>query len=142
MNVARFEKRLIAYLIDMMLAIAVVVTGVVFAYIYLEPIRNLSWYFAIVIALAMIWFVYTFFNSVYLTISNGRTIGGLITGLKVVHPNLEKLTFKDALCRSSTIAIVPMVIANAIYMLVVHTEKTAFDRLSKTVVVDWRNRLR
>ena len=141
MNIARFEKRLLAYMIDFLLPVILVITANVLGFVYIEEVRGISWYFALAIGFTSVWILYTLINSLWLTISNGRTLGGLIAGLRVVHPNLEKLTFKDALCRSATLAIVPMVLINAAYMLIVHTEKTVFDRMSKTVVVDWRNRI-
>ena len=141
MNIARFEKRIIAYLIDMILAIGIVVTGYIFGYIFIEPIRVIPWYFSIIIFLVLVWLIYMIINVNWLFFSNGRSLGALIVGIRVVHPNLERLTFKDCVCRCASLAIVPMVFVNAIYMLVVHTEKTAFDRMSKTVVVDWRNRI-
>ena len=142
MNTARFDKRVIAYLIDIIFSVALTVTGIVFAIILFEPVREIPWYFTILISFSIAWFIYTFINSIWLYVSSGRTLGALIVGLRVVHPNLERLTFADAVCRSATLAIVPMVLANAVYMLYIHTEKTVFDRMSKTVVVDWRNRMR
>ena len=141
MNIARFEKRIIAYLIDMVLAIGIVVTGYIFGYLFIEPIRVIPWYFSIIIFLVIVWLIYMLINVNWLFFSNGRSLGALIVGIRVVHPNLERLTYKDCVCRSAALAIIPMVFVNAIYMLVVHTEKTAFDRMSKTVVVDWRNRI-
>ena len=141
MNIARFEKRIIAYLIDMVLAIGIVVTGYIFGYLFIEPIRVIPWYFSIIIFLVIVWLIYMLINVNWLFFSNGRSLGALIVGIRVVHPNLERLTYKDCICRSAALAIIPMVFVNAIYMLVVHTEKTAFDRMSKTVVVDWRNRI-
>lgn len=142
MNTARFDKRVIAYLIDIVFSVVLTATGIVFAFILFEPIRQIPWYFSMLTSLILIWFVYTFINSLWLYISNGRTLGALIVGLRVVHPNLERLTFADSVCRSATLAIIAMVLINAIYMLYVHTEKTVFDRMSRTVVVDWRNRMR
>ena len=141
MNIARFEKRIIAYLIDIVLAIGIVTTGYIFGYIYIEPIQGISWYFSILIFLILVWLIYMLINVNWLFFSNGRSLGTLICGTRVVHPNLERLTYKDCVCRSAALAIIPMVFVNAVYMLVVHTEKTAFDRMSKTVVVDWRNRI-
>jgi uncharacterized RDD family membrane protein YckC len=73
-------------------------------------------------------------------ISRGFTLGSLIFGIKVMHPNRAPLLYREMFLRSITIGVLPMVLVNAIYMVAIHTERTIFDRITETVVVDYRHR--
>lgn len=140
MNIIRFEKRIFAYLIDLFFVLAIVAVGSVFLIMKFPKITEIPWYFLMFIIFFAICFIFTLIHTLTMFISNGRTLGGFIFGLKTIHQNLERLSFADCLCKCILLSLVPIVIINGIYMLSIHTEKTAFDRLTKTVAVDWRNR--
>jgi uncharacterized RDD family membrane protein YckC len=89
------------------------------------------------IASYLLFIIFTFF---FILISKGYTFGSLIMGVKIIHPNRIPLTARDAFLRGATIGVLPMVLVNAIYMISVHTERTIFDRITETVVVDYRHR--
>lgn len=140
MNIIRFEKRIFSYLVDIFFVLGVVAAGTVILMIKFPKISEIPWYFIMFIILFAIFFVYTLIHTLTMFLTNGRTLGSCIFGLKTIHPNLERLTFADCLCKCSLMSLIPVVIVNGIYMLAIHTEKTAFDRLTKTVAVDWRHR--
>lgn len=140
MNIIRYEKRIFAYLIDLFIILALVAAGTVILMLRYPNFSQIPWYFIMFIIFAAIAVSFTVLYSLFMFITNGRTIGSLIFGLKTIHPNLERLTFADCLCKCALLSLVPVVIINAIYMLIIHTEKTAFDRLTKTIAVDWRHR--
>lgn len=138
MNIARYEKRITAYLIDMVLAfLPSLALGIILLYYF--P-KEVPWFFVIVIVALATWVLYAIFITLSLWIFNGRTLGTGITGIRIVHDNLARITFRDALLRSVNLGILVLALVNAVYMLAVHTERTVFDRLTDTVSVEWRKR--
>lgn len=140
MEIARYEKRLIAYLIDLLLAFIPPLVLAIILYSRIPANINPPFYFyvlAVELATYLLFIILSFF---ILVISRGFTIGAFIMGIKVIHPNRVPLTGREAFLRSVTIGVLPMVLANAIYMIIVHTERTVFDRITETVVVDYRHR--
>lgn len=140
MEIARYEKRIIAYLIDLLIAfIPPLVLGIVI-YFQIPFNTNIPIYFyflAVELATYLLFIIFTF---LFLMISKGFTLGSLFMGIKIMHPNRVPLTAREALLRGVTIGVLPMVLVNAVYMISVHTERTIFDRITETVVVDYRHR--
>lgn len=140
MNIARYDKRIFAYLIDLIFACAFPAAGLVIAYAYVPSFYDIPWYFVAAMAIVAVWLVYTIINTLWTFLSNGRSLGNLIFGLKIIRPDMSHLHFSECLVRSINLGFFVSALVNAIYMLMIHTEKTVYDRLSETVVVDWRNR--
>ena len=140
MEIARYEKRLTAYLIDLLLAFAPPLVLSIILYARIPSDINPPLYFYFLAVELVTYALFVFFSFFVLIISRGYTIGALIMGIKVIHPNRVPLTAREAFLRSITIGVLPMVLANAVYMIAVHTERTIFDRISETVVVDYRHR--
>lgn len=132
MNIARYEKRIFAYLIDYLFPILI---GVL-AFLLL---KNYFSYKVFDIFVIINWFIITAYWIIYipvLCLFNGNTLGTLIFGIKVIPLKAEKITFKISLIRALTLSIPMMVIINAFYMLVVHSERTIFDILSESIVIN------
>ena len=137
MKIARFDKRIIAYLIDMVLAIG---SGSYLA-VFFATLTNwtMPWYFIILIGQFSSYFIYCLLTICALHWSNGYTIGSAILGIRTIHQDHSRVSVGDAIVKGVTLGILPMALINAIYMIVVHTEKTVFDRLTNTIVVDFRH---
>ena len=140
MNIIRYEKRIFAYLVDLFLILLLVTFGTVILMMRFANLREVPWYFLMFFVCFAIFFLFILIHTLSMFFSNGRTLGSVIFGLRTIHPNLERLSFADCLCKCALLSLIPIVIVNGIYMLIIHTEKTAFDRLTKTVAVDWRHR--
>ncbi len=140
MNIASYTKRVWSYVIDAFLAIVCSLALFIILYIYQSWIRSIPAFFVIIAFFFIEWLLYTFIYSLWLFISNGRTLGSLIFGTRVVHNDVSRLSFGDCLARCASEGVLVLVAIDLIYVLIKHTEKTIFDRLSLTVVVDWRNR--
>lgn len=140
MNIIRYEKRIFAYLIDLFVILAIVTAGTIILMLSFPKLGEIPWYFIMFMICFAIFFLFTLVHTLSMFLSNGRTLGSLIFGLKTIHTNLERLTFADCLCKCVLLSLVPVALVNGVYMLIIHTEKTAFDRLTKTVAVDWRHR--
>ncbi len=134
MEIARYERRVLAYLLDILLCL-----GCAFVvWFFVDWIRFLPVVVQIVILELLMGLFYMLFGGILLKWSNGYTLGSAIFRIKVVHMDDRDITYRDAFIRSITLSIVPWVVVNAVYMLIVHTERTIFDKLTDTIVVDRR----
>lgn len=140
MEIARYEKRVIAYLIDLLVAFVPALGLFIFLYFFFEPklTTSIPSYFFALAAELLTYLFYVFLNFFFLVFSKGYTLGMLIIGTKVIHLSKRPPTVREIFLKTISIGLFPMVIVNVIYMLIVHTEKTIFDRISETIVVDAR----
>jgi len=130
MRIARYEKRLFAYLFDFILATA----GAV-AIFFLVPM-NIGTVLKILLSQVVAALIYALMTGLQLWIFNGYTLGSSFVRIHAVRIDEKRMNLKTALLRSITLCIFAWAVVNAIYMLVVHTERTLFDRLSDTLVID------
>ncbi len=138
MGIARYEKRLLAYLFDEVVSCAFGV-GIAILMVYYSVLDD-SAFPIFVLSAVFAYGVYVVLCTISMILSGGATLGSLVFGIKAVHPDGEKFTLRDALIRAFGKGLVPAVGLNAIYMLCVHSQRSAFDRLSGTIVVDVRKR--
>mgnify|MGYP003321582360 CR=1 FL=1 len=134
MEIARFEKRVISYLIDLVFPYAIGITSGVLLFVY----TPLPWYFSLLLLFLFCFVAYLLVNVPAMGLSKGHGIGSAITGIKTINENGSPITWKAVWIKNLYYALLPCVIANAIYMLIIHTERTLFDRITDTVVVDER----
>ncbi len=140
MNIASFTKRTFAYIIDLFLTILLPLAVFILGYIYWPEFQSIPIYFVFIAFVIIAWFIYFVFCSIYMAISNGRTVGLAIMGLRVIHQDLKRISFRESLARCATAGLLIMAIVNAFYVVGMRTEKSAFDRLTNTITVDWKNR--
>ena len=140
MNIASFTKRTFAYLIDLVLTILLPMAAFVLGYIFWPEFQSIPIYFVIMAFVVIAWLIYFVFCSIYMAISNGRTVGLAIMGLRVIHQDLKRISFGESLARCAACGLLIMVIVNAFYVVGTKTEKSVFDRLTNTLTVDWKNR--
>ncbi len=134
MNNARRISRIVAYFIDLIIATIFSIIAII---IIVYASHYLNWLLNVFLLLLFDWIIYAFINTITLYFFHGRTVGGYLLHIKIMKTNLAPLTFKNALVKSVTLGFLPMVIVNAIYMLVVKTERTIFDRLTDTIALSW-----
>jgi uncharacterized RDD family membrane protein YckC len=130
MHIARYEKRLFAYLFDSLLAL---LGGLAIFLLIPMPIAFIEKLLLSQVA-AMI--IYVLLTGTMLILTNGFTLGSLLVRIRAVRLDEKRLRCRDVLIRSISLSIFVWAIINAIYMLVVHTERTMFDRMSDTLVID------
>lgn len=136
MGIARYEKRLMAYLFDQLLALllGVGLFVVLIHYGVMEYSSFLNFLLSALFSYAM-YFLLVFFVS-YL--SGGRSFGFMVFGIKAIHADGDKFRARDAAIRSLVSGVIVAMLASAIYMLSVHTERSPIDRLTSTLVIDVR----
>ena len=71
--------------------------------------------------------------------SKGRSFGAFIFGIKTTTKDNKVISTRNIWVKQLYLGLIPFVLANAIYMLVVHTELTLFDRITNTIVIDIKN---
>ena len=132
MNIPRFDKRIISYLIDLIIpSILSLLTYFLLKHSF--QILNYLTFFLWVEFFAMVYFL--LINSLFAYLFNGNTIGNLFTKTKMVSIDGKRLSLKQVLLKYLPLSLWPTVIINAFYMLYVHTESTIYDTLSNSIVI-------
>ena len=132
MNIPRFDKRIISYLIDLIIpSILSILTYFLLKHSF--QILDYLTFFLWVEFFAMVYFL--LINSLFAYLFNGNTIGNLFTKTKMVSIDGKRLTLKQVLLKYLPLSLWPTVIINAFYMLYVHTESTIYDTLSNSIVI-------
>ena len=132
MNIPRFDKRIISYLIDLIIpSILSLLTYFLLKHSF--QILNYLTFFLWIEFFAMVYFL--LINSLFAYLFNGNTIGNLFTKTKMVSIDGKRLTLKQVLLKYLPLSLWPTVIINAFYMLYVHTESTIYDTLSNSIVI-------
>lgn len=132
MNIPRFDKRIISYLIDLIIpSILSLLTYFLLKHSF--QILNYLTFFLWVEFFAMVYFL--LINSLFAYLFNGNTIGNLFTKTKMVSIDGKRLTLKQVLLKYLPLSLWPTVIINAFYMLYAHTESTIYDTLSNSIVI-------
>ena len=135
MKIARFEKRILAYWIDMILPIVFSVGTIVVLAIF----ADIAWYFLALIGIGVQFFLYVIITSLSLYFSNGNSIGNKAAKIRTVSENKKALRFRDCFVRTICLGFWIYPIINAIFMLVLHTEKTGPDIMTKSTNVEKNN---
>ena len=132
MNIPRFDKRIISYLIDLIIpSILSLLTYFLLKHSF--QILDYLTFFLWVEFFAMVYFL--LINSLFAYLFNGNTIGNLFTKTKMVSIDGKRLTLNQVLLKYLPLSLWPTVIINAFYMLYVHTESTIYDTLSNSIVI-------
>lgn len=132
MNVPRFDRRIVSYLIDLIVPTILSLLTYFLQKNNFDIFDHLS-FFLWTELFTIIYFL--IFNAMCAYVFNGNTIGNLITKTKMVSLDGKRLSFIQVLLKYVPLCIWPTVLINASYMLYVHTETTIYDTLSKTIVV-------
>ena len=132
MNIPRFDKRIISYLIDLIIpSILSLLTYFLLKHSF--QILDYLTFFLWVEFFAMVYFL--LINSLFAYLFNGNTIGNLFTKTKMVRIDGKRLTLKQALLNSLPLSLWPTVIIHAFYILYVHTSSTIYDTLRTSIVL-------
>ncbi|MCQ2792244.1 MAG: RDD family protein, partial [Bacilli bacterium] len=134
MEIARFNKRALSYLIDFLLTFGIGVALSIPLFIYTE----IPWYFSIILLMIICYLTYLLIHVTTMLLSRGRTLGAAIFGIKTVTKDNKPISGRNVWIKELYLGLLPFVIANAIYMLIIHTEQTLFDRITNSIVVDVR----
>lgn len=140
MNIAKLSKRIGAYLIDFLISLFIPFLGLYLALTFFPNYRALPLYLLILFFIAFNWLCYFLVNGVSLYLSNGRTLGYRIFGLRNIHRDMTRLSLKDAFTRSASQGLIVFGVVSIFYMLIKRSELSIFDRFNDTVIADWRNK--
>lgn len=135
MQIASFEKRLLAFIIDYGIGIAI---GIL---LYIFVFNNLlGWHIAysFLVVFLTVFLYYVSFVSLMTYLTNGYTIGNFIVRIKMVSIKFQRLSYRQIIVKYIPLSLLPCCAINAVYMLLKHTEKTIFDELSHTVSISIR----
>lgn len=127
------EKRFLAMLIDLGLGIVLsFLFGLLFNMLFKIDFAGWDYYYVIVFTFTM--FLYQF---LCILIFKSQTLGFYLMSLKLLSNDWEKVSLRQNLLRSVTIAIPILFVVNLLYMFVYKTKSvTIFDEISDTMVVN------
>lgn len=136
MGIARYEKRVLAWLLDEILPFLVGVAVLTAIIVFLGG--SLPWFYGCLIMFFVDYMSYIMINSLFSQTIRGITPGMLILGIGLIQPNGFRISAGECWFHAVLTGVVPMVFVNALYMLGVHTERSVFDRLCGTLSIDRR----
>lgn len=136
MEIARYEKRMLGWTIDKVFSLLALAAVLTVEILYLP--KEFALYLEILIAIASGYVFYVIVNTFFLAVFNGRTLGMALVGIKTCHADKRRISFSEAFLKALTTGMTAMDLVNSIYMLSSHTERSVFDRLTNTLVVDHR----
>lgn len=134
MKIAKFNKRVFSYLVDLIICFCA--GG--FASFPLYKFTKIPLYFNILLTLVICYFVYLIFCILFMIIVRGMSLGSLIFGVKHVNEDGSNISIRNVIIKNLYLGLIPFTIVNAIYMLSIHTQKTIFDKITDTIVIDIR----
>ena len=135
MGSASFDKRVYAWLLDEIPAVLISVALVIVIFRYAP---SFSWFFAFFLAFLSGYIVYFLYVFIPTAVSLGGSLGMKMLRIKAVRPDGAPINKKDAAIKALLSGLVPVVIANALYMLFAHTEHSPIDRLTDSIVISLR----
>ncbi|MBQ9730855.1 MAG: RDD family protein [Bacilli bacterium] len=126
-----FEKRSMAYLVDIIIAFVAASLYVVFAPSSdaLSFLNNLSRVFTYY---TVFFFVYCF---LCYALFNGVTIGRLIFGTAIRNKDYTRMSIGTCALRALLQAFIPLSILNLAYMFINRTEESFFNKATDTISV-------
>lgn len=136
MEIARYEKRVGGWAIDKACSLAVF--GGMIAVFHLCFGAGFSIYYNILLSLLIAYAFYVFSVSFFAFATKGASFGMLLVGIKSIRGDGERLSFRAIFLKALLNGMVALDLVNCFYMLLVHTERSAFDRLTSSLVIDTR----
>lgn len=136
MEIARFYKRVFSYLVDFLISFGI--GGGLSSLIFIFA-PQIPWYFSMLLSFVICYAIYLLINIPVMHLSKGRSFGAFIFGIKTTTKENGRISLRNIWVKQLYLGLIPFVVANAIYMLVIHTEQTLFDRITNTIVIDIKN---
>ena len=136
MNIARYEKRVGAWLFDKVLSLPAFCFALfMLSFRLRDPIPLV---FSIVISVLCAFAFYFLLTFSLMWISNGSTLGGIVFGVRAFHPSGGRIKGRECFLKCLMTGVTAMAVASSCFMLFTHTEHSIFDRLTNTVMIDSR----
>jgi len=133
MQIALFEKRLMAYILDYSIAFAISL-GIVITYSISFPSGFLEFVDITLVLSSVIYFIGTFIGYALL---NGTTIGKLIFRIRVVNKNdYSRIKIGASFFRAAMQSVLVIAVLNVIYQLVYRSSESIFDDATRTICVN------
>ena len=133
MQRANYERRLLAYIFDIIFSLVFVIL-MHFLFTHLLKVQAPKWVSSIYLDSTYVTTCISLF--VYVSLSyflfNGVTLGGLIFNVRITNKDESKMSFKTCLMRSLLLSIILLSIYNLVYMLKYKTQIAFYDDATDT----------
>lgn len=129
---ANYERRVLGWLIDELIALGLMV---LYMWLFMKfgP-KDYPPLLHFLFSALLSYFSYIILTFILMKFT-ASTIGMLITGIKCIHHGDKTLSGREIFLRSLLSGLIAFTLANAIYMLMAHTERSAFDQLTQSYMV-------
>ncbi len=135
MNNAKFYKRIYGWLLDEALCLPF---GVFCFWLIYYFDASFPLFFLVVISILFDYFFYVLINSISMYAFKGKTLGMTIEGIKTVDMEGNRPSYRCCFLKCFLNGVIAIDLVNAAFMLLIHTERSLFDRLSQTMAVNCR----
>lgn len=132
MQRANYERRLLAYIFDLIFSFIFAI----FLNIFIKKVLKIIIPLWLDRTYVLTCFSLFFYVTIAYSIFNGVTIGGLLFNVKIVNKDDSKLNFKTSVVRAILLAVIFLSIYNFIYMLINKTQVSFYDEATNTRAVE------
>lgn len=129
---ANYERRVMGWLTDKI--ISLIFFALYFWLFLTYSPKDFPPLFSFLLAAFLAYLTYIVLYWIFMTICSS-SIGMLIFRTKAQHLHGERITGREAFIRGLLSGITAFAVANVIYMLMAHTERSAFDQLTESYMV-------
>ena len=130
MTYITYEKRILSYFLDF--AIAFTISAIfTFVYNFTLDIPITKYVHSILVLTSIIYFVLSVF---FLSITKGKTLGRMMTSLKLVDVDDSQLKFFQIVIRSLLECFIGFGVINLIYQVLYRSKDSFFDRATHTKI--------
>lgn len=130
---ARYEKRFMAYIIDVAIALAIALY-ITTTYSIRVPLKFMDYMTTLSILTSVIFFIYIV---LFYLIFNGLSIGRMIFNCRIVTKEGKRMRPLTIVMRALLQAILPLAILNIGYMLLYRTQESFYEKATDTMNVMW-----
>lgn len=132
MQRANYERRLLAYIFDLIFSFIFAI----FLGIFLKKIIKIPfpmWLDRTYVMTCLSCFIYV---SLAYSLFNGVTIGGLLFNVKIVNKDDSRMNLKTSFTRGILLGVIFLAIFNVVYMLINKTQISFYDEATNTRAVE------
>lgn len=135
MNNAKYYKRVYGWIFDELVSL---LFGIFCFWLIYYFNSSIPLFFIVVISIFFDYFFYVLITSISMFAFKGKTLGMAIEGIKTVDMAGQRPDYRSCFLKCFLNGVIAMVVINAAFMLLVHTERSLFDRLTETMAVNCR----
>ncbi len=134
MEQVRYEKRFMAYVIDIAIALAIAL-ALTSVFSFKMALGIMGYFNTLTVLTSTVFFLYTF---IFYLCFNGLSIGRMIFNSRLVCKDNKRMPPVTIFMRALLQTLFPLAIMNVGYMLLYRTQESFFEKATNTMNIPWR----